>query len=312
MSIPNDLNKINKQSNFFLDFIIAGVSAAFAKTATAPLERVKLILQNQILIKQIGDPYKGIFDCYNRIIKAEGFLSLWRGNIPNVLRYFPNQALNFAFKDTFKTKFCKYDPNKDMLKYAIGSCFSGGLAGSVSLFLVHPIDLIRTRLATDNIKINGSRNFSGATDCACKIYRASGIKGLYKGIVVSIIGIFTYRAAYFGGYDSLKSKLKPDSSFFFKWAVAQFVTVFSGVMFYPLDTIRRRVMIESGKPENEMMYKNARDCVRKVYRQETYFGFYKGFAINAFRTMGSSIILVLYDDFQKLLGYNPRSPTVSM
>lgn len=34
-----------------------------------------------------------------------GFFSYWRGNLANVIRYFPTQALNFAFKDKYKQIF---------------------------------------------------------------------------------------------------------------------------------------------------------------------------------------------------------------
>jgi solute carrier family 25 (adenine nucleotide translocator) protein 4/5/6/31 len=297
----------SKKSNFILDFFVAGVAAAIGKTSTAPLERIKLILQNQVSIEVVGGPYKGINDCFMRLVKSEGILSLWRGNIPNVMRYFPNQALNFAFKDTFKLYFCNFDPHKNFWKYALGSCLSGGLAGSLSLLFVHPIDLIRTRLATDNINSEGIRKFNGAIDCGVQIFKSSGIAGLYQGIVVSIIGIFAFRAIYFGGYDSLKNKfVKPNTGFLAKWGIAQLVTVFSGILFYPLDTIRRRIMMESGKNLIEKKYINARDCLRKIYSQETYLGFYKGFAANAVRVLGSSIVLVLYDEFQIILGYEAR------
>jgi hypothetical protein len=84
---------------------MGGVSAAVSKTAAAPIERVKLLIQNQDeMIKQgrLSQPYKGIGECFSRTIKDEGFSSLYRGNTANVIRYFPTQALNFAFKDYFK------------------------------------------------------------------------------------------------------------------------------------------------------------------------------------------------------------------
>jgi solute carrier family 25 (adenine nucleotide translocator) protein 4/5/6/31 len=88
-----------------VDFLMGGVSAAVSKTAAAPIERVKLLIQNQDeMIKQgrLSAPYKGIGDCFRRTMADEGVVSLWRGNTANVIRYFPTQALNFAFKDYFK------------------------------------------------------------------------------------------------------------------------------------------------------------------------------------------------------------------
>merc|ERR1712178_140448 len=93
---------------FVVDFLMGGVSAAVSKTAAAPIERVKLLIQNQDeMIKQgrLSGPYKGIGDCFVRTYQNEGLASLWRGNTANVIRYFPTQALNFAFKDYFKALF---------------------------------------------------------------------------------------------------------------------------------------------------------------------------------------------------------------
>jgi solute carrier family 25 (mitochondrial adenine nucleotide translocator), member 4/5/6/31 len=83
-------------SGFMIDFFMGGVSAAVSKTAAAPIERVKLLIQNQdAMIKsgRLSEPYKGIGDCFARTMKEEGVISLWRGNTANVIRYFPTQVL---------------------------------------------------------------------------------------------------------------------------------------------------------------------------------------------------------------------------
>jgi len=82
---------------FMIDFLMGGVSAAVSKTAAAPIERVKLLIQNQdemIKAGRLSEPYKGITDCFARTIKDEGVLALWRGNTANVIRYFPTQVIS--------------------------------------------------------------------------------------------------------------------------------------------------------------------------------------------------------------------------
>lgn len=82
-------------SGFAIDFLMGGVSAAVSKTAAAPIERVKLLIQNQdemIRAGRLSEPYKGIGDCFKRTMQEEGFGSLWRGNTANVIRYFPTQV----------------------------------------------------------------------------------------------------------------------------------------------------------------------------------------------------------------------------
>ncbi len=80
---------------FLVDFLMGGVSAAVSKTAAAPIERVKLLIQNQdemLKSGRLAEPYKGIGECFSRTIRDEGFVSLWRGNLANVIRYFPTQV----------------------------------------------------------------------------------------------------------------------------------------------------------------------------------------------------------------------------
>ena len=89
---------------------MGGVSAAVSKTLAAPIELIKLRLQNMdAMIKNgaLDKPYSGIGDCAKRVLAEEGVKALWKGNGTNVLRYFPTQALNFAFKDYFKRLFGK-------------------------------------------------------------------------------------------------------------------------------------------------------------------------------------------------------------
>ncbi|KAL5060146.1 hypothetical protein RYX36_031750 [Vicia faba] len=80
--------------HFLIDFLIGGVSAAVSKTATAPIERVKLLIQNQdemIKTGRLFEAYKGIGDCFKRTTSEEGIIALLRGNTTNIIHYFPTQ-----------------------------------------------------------------------------------------------------------------------------------------------------------------------------------------------------------------------------
>lgn len=88
----------------------------------------------------------GIVDCFVRIPKEQGVFAYWRGNMANVIRYFPTQALNFAFKDKYKQVFLGgVDKNKQFWAYFAGNLASGGAAGATSLCFVYPLDFARTR-----------------------------------------------------------------------------------------------------------------------------------------------------------------------
>merc|ERR1712093_261493 len=247
--------KSKTPQEFFADFMMGGVSAAVAKTAAAPIEHIKLLVQNQgemLKSGRLATPYKGIVDCATRTYADEGLVSFWRGNTANVIRYFPTQALNFAFKDTYKSMFA-YDQKRDGYGlWMAGNLASGGAAGATSLLFVYSLDYARTRLAADNkstAKGGGERQFNGLIDVYRKTMAVDGIMGLYRGFIPSVVGIVVYRGLYFGLYDSLKPILLPGklsenflASFFLGWGV----TTTAGLASYPLDTIRRRMMMTSG------------------------------------------------------------------
>lgn len=299
------------QDNALMDaaknFMAGGVSAGVSKTIVAPIERVKMLIQTQDSIPDIKEGrmprYTGIGNCFMRVSQEQGMASLWRGNLANVIRYFPTQAFNFTFKDTFRKMFPKYDQNKEFGKFFLANVASGGLAGAASLTVVYPLDFARTRLASDVGK-GSAREFTGMADCLKKICARTGFVSLYQGFGVSVQGIIVYRGAYFGLFDTAKAMLFGDSkpNLFFKWVVAQSVTAAAGVISYPFDTVRRRMMMMAGrKGADELQYTGTLDCWRKIGQQEGARGFFKGAWANVLRGAGAALVLVFYDEFQRML-----------
>jgi len=182
------------------------------------------------------------------------------------------------------------------LKFFLGSLASGGAAGASSLAFVYPLDFARTRLAAD-IGSGKQREFNGLVDCIGKIGKKEGLGGLYRGFVVSVWGIIFYRGVYFGMFDFSKGLGIGKDSLLIKFFVAQVVTNLAGVASYPLDTVRRRMMMQSGR--SEIMYTGTIDCFRKIYSKEGGLKpFFKGALSNVFRGVGGALVLVFYDEFQ--------------
>merc|ERR1719377_334761 len=255
----------NKQSagllTFAADFAAGGISGAVAKTATAPIERVKLIIQTQDanpLIKSGQVPrYTGIANCFTRVASERGIKAFWRGNFTNVIRYFPTQAFNFAFKDTIKALFPKYNSKTEFGMFFLTNMASGGLAGAGSLCIVYPLDYARTRLASD--VGSGKRSFNGLSDCLIKTTKGpKGFLSLYNGFGVSVLGIIPFRGTYFGVNDTLvgmiPKDLKNDHGFkgiAAKFGCAQTAALCAAYASYPFDTVRRRLQMQSEKPPEE-------------------------------------------------------------
>jgi len=290
----------DKKLGFAENFMLSGVAAAVSKTAAAPIERVKLLVQNQgEMLKQgtLTEPYKGVVDCTTKTLKSEGIIAFWRGNTANVIRYFPTQALNFAFKDTVKALFTtsKNAPNYE--KFA-KNIMSGGCAGSLSLAFVYSLDYCRTRLANDAKTKSGTRQYNGMFDVYAKTIKSDGIQGLYRGFVISCVGIFIYRGMYFGLYDTIKPiVLGENASLLLSFLLGWIVTVTAGLMSYPIDTVRRRMMMTSGQA---VKYKNSMDCAIQVVKNEGTMSLMKGAGANILRGIAGAGVLAGFDKFKEL------------
>merc|ERR1712227_682139 len=243
-------------------------------------------------------------NCFVRVYSEQGLGAFWRGNGVNVIRYFPTQAFNFAFKDTIKALFPKYSPKQDFAKFFAVNMASGGLAGAGSLCFVYPLDYARTRLASD--VGSGKRDFNGLFDCIGKTMARGGPLALYQGFGVSVMGIIPYRGVYFGLYDSLKAMnpYKDDMGLMgiaSSFACAQVTAISAGYASYPFDTVRRRLQMQSEKPAEEWVYKGTADCFSKIMKEEGVSALFKGAGANALRTVGSAMVLVLYDQLKKMM-----------
>jgi len=173
---------------------------------------------------------------------------------------------------------------------------SGGLAGATSLLVVYPLDFARTRLAMD-VGSGQARQFNGTMDCIMKTAKASGWGkgGVYNGFTVSVTGIIFYRGAYFGLYDTVSGMdLMKNAGFVTKFCVGYAVTVVAGIVSYPLDTIRRRMMMTSGG-EGSARYSSSLDCFRKIMAEEGFGSLMKGAGSNVLRGLCGALVLVGFD-----------------
>jgi solute carrier family 25 (adenine nucleotide translocator) protein 4/5/6/31 len=291
-------NNLASKVTFMESFFISGIVACISKTVSAPLERVKLLMQNQdelLRNKVISEKYKGLGDCIMRTYHNEGVLPFWRGNWANCIRYFPTQALTFSFKgkiNNFKSlKVLKEDSTSKKL---FKNMMSGGLAGSASLLFVYTLDYARTRLGNDAVDSKtGKRKYNGLLDVYKQTYKSDGIPGLYRGFVVSCFGIFVYRGFYFGLYDTAKPiMMGTDNSFWKSFLIGYVVTITAEMLAYPNDTVRRRMMMTSGE---QVKYKGGIDCFLQIVQKEGFSSLMKGSIANILRGVSAAGVLAGYD-----------------
>jgi len=296
--------------NMLINLAAGGISGAVSKTITAPLEKVKLAIQNQDSNPRVmsGEMprYTGMADCFGRHVKELGPQSLWRGNVANCIRYVPTAAFNLAFKDTIKRQFPKYNKKTEFAQFAASQIASGAAAGGLTNTLVYPLIYVRTVLGADLGKV---KQYDGIVDCMKKTIKTNGVMSLYNGIGPSSIGIVVYRGAQFGLQDIIKAfnPYQQDVTpigIASKFCVAQVAVSVSGVVAYPFDTMQRRLQIEASKPEADQIYKGMQDCFTKILKDEGPKGFFKGALANVLRGTGAAIVLVMYDEIMNAIERN--------
>lgn len=281
----------------------------------APVERVKLLMQLEGSIVQ-GSKMDGknAFDVAWHVYEKEGFLSFWRGNWPNVLRTAGQAGLNFSFMDFFKSIatsstvdliLIQGQDQGDYVKrrrQLATSFIAGGLAGATSTTVLYPTEYVRTRLAMDQGRSIQLREYRSMGDVIVKTFRTDGIGGLYQGYGIALWGSVFYRLLYLGGYDGIKTEYIQykesqghTMTFGERFVIAQTVALVAGTICYPIDSVRRRLMMQAGKPYEERLYTGSIHCFREVWRKEGMRGFYLGLTPNLVRSIGGALMLVLYD-----------------
>ena len=318
--VPMKQPREKRQLPQWRDAVAGACAGAFSKTAMAPVERVKLLMQLQGSIDGAGG--QNARQVALNVYRDEGLLAFWRGNLPNVLRAAGQAALNFALMDYYKkaavipfledTIIQRRQTSTEEVqrrRNLITSFVSGGMAGGTSTTVLYPIEFLRTRLAMDQGRSIETRHYRGMRDVLVKTFQADGIRGLYQGYGIALSGSVLYRLLFFGGYDALKSEVQDikakrevaEMTWTERFALAQIVTLTAGTICYPIDSVRRRLMMQAGKPMEQRKYRNSFNCFRVVWLQEGMRGFYLGIAPNMVRSVGGALMLVAYDVLKVIL-----------
>jgi solute carrier family 25 (adenine nucleotide translocator) protein 4/5/6/31 len=286
---------------WLLDFCIGGFVGGVTKTATAPIERVKLLIQTQdanpkIISGEVAR-YTGMGDCFRRVTAEQGFAAFWRGNGANVIRYFPQQAFNLSFKDSIKKLMPKCDAKKNFWGFFGVNLASAGLGAALSLCICYPLDFARTRLASD---VGGKeKTFNGILDCLKKTSATQGPMAIYNGFGASVAGIVVYRGLQLGLFDTIMG-LNPYQKdlglmgFVTGFFAAQIAGISARPFNYPFDTVRRRLQMESEKPMEQRMYKGTIHCAKTIISTEGAKGLYKGMLADIVRGGFAAMVPLIY------------------
>lgn len=236
---------------FSVQLLINGGSGAIARTAVAPLERAKILLQ----VQDYATPkhsYRGLIDALRRIPAEEGYKALFRGNGANCLRIAPEWAVKFALHDQFTIMFKPVDGTAAGIPEKLAAAAATGVVKTLAF---HPLDVCRTRLTAHVVPRGGAPQYHGLWHCLGATWQAEGLAGCYRGLLLSLVTVAPYLAVSFTAYDELKSLLPADRRSRSLWWYP-FATIGCGVgaaaaaqtLLYPLDTLRRRMQVAAAVP----------------------------------------------------------------
>ncbi len=310
----NDKSPLNviKESARWVAFksSLASFVANMGALTLYPLEAVKTRLQasdgaaNNPLPK-----YKGITEALSSMYRNEGITSLYRG----VMIYWASTSVaNISF-------FSMYSFLRKKLKYSEHpttpwAFFISSQASIFAAMITHPFWTLKTRVilhmrVSREVDKNGLAIFKRVVS---DMYRNEGLGALYKGFIASlwlcstgIVHMTCYEFLkkvtdlYLKGHDKIKNVVP-----LFTGSVSRLIAT---TLLYPLTTIRTRLQKKQYKAaevkkdaaaaeQKEIIYKGNVDCIKKIWRNEGFMGFYKGLFANLLRVVpANGIFFLIYE-----------------
>ncbi|ONK56954.1 uncharacterized protein A4U43_C10F15050 [Asparagus officinalis] len=302
-----------------------GVAGGVSRTAVAPLERLKILLQVQNPHKV---QYNGTIQGLKYIWRTEGLRGLFKGNGTNCARIVPNSAVKFFSYEQASSGilwlYRRQSGNEDAQLTPVLRLGAGACAGIIAMSATYPMDMVRGRITVQTA--NSPYQYKGMFHALSTVYRQEGFRALYKGWLPSVIGVVPYVGLNFAVYESLKEwliKSKPsglvqdsDLSVVTRLACGAAAGTVGQTVAYPLDVIRRRMQmvgwkdasqIVRGEGRNSVEYSGMIDAFRKTVRHEGLGALYKGLVPNSVKVVPSiAIAFVTYEVVKDVLGVEMR------
>ncbi|CAF1702926.1 unnamed protein product [Brassica oleracea var. botrytis] len=302
-----------------------GVAGGVSRTAVAPLERMKILLQVQ---NPHNIKYSGTVQGLKYIWRTEGVRGLFKGNGTNCARIVPNSAVKFfSYEQASKGILYMYRQqtgNENAQLTPVLRLGAGATAGIIAMSATYPMDMVRGRLTVQTA--NSPYQYRGIAHALSTVLREEGPRALYRGWLPSVIGVVPYVGLNFAVYESLKDWLVKDNPFglvenneltiITRLSCGAIAGTVGQTIAYPLDVIRRRMQmvgwkdassVVTGEGRSKLEYNGMVDAFRKTVRHEGFGALYKGLVPNSVKVVPSiAIAFVTYEMVKDVLGVEFR------
>lgn len=312
-SAGNEVSCFDYLPVYVRELIAGGAAGAFAKTAVAPLERVKILLQT----RTVGFQSLGVYQSLKRVLKHEGVIGFYKGNGASVLRIVPYAALHFMTYEQYRLWIL--DNYQALGTGPVVDLLAGSAAGGTAVLCTYPLDLARTKLAYQvgdtrgNISSGKKTNYprpvyGGIRNVLTSVYREGGVRSLYRGVGPTLVGILPYAGLKFYIYEELKSHVPEEQqkSIVMRLSCGALAGLLGQTVTYPLDVVRRQMQVETLQ-QGDARYRNTWEGLTTIARNQGWKQLFAGLSINYIKIVPSVAIgFTAYDMMKAWLHIPPR------
>ncbi|XP_074527398.1 calcium-binding mitochondrial carrier protein SCaMC-2-A [Halichoeres trimaculatus] len=301
LMVPDEFTVEEKMTGMWWRHLVAGGGAgAVSRTCTAPLDRLKVMMQ----VYGTRTNNMCIMSGLMQMIKEGGMRSLWRGNGVNIIKIAPESALKFMAYEQIKRVIGSEKETLNVLERFV----AGSLAGVIAQSTIYPMEVLKTRLA-----LRTTGQYSGISDCAKQIFRREGLGAFYKGYIPNMLGIIPYAGIDLAVYETLKNSYlqqyganSEDPGVFVLLACGTVSSTCGQLASYPLALVRTRMQAQAATgPTGEQTTMSG--LFRQILQTEGPTGLYRGLAPNFLKVIPAvSISYVVYEHLKSQLGVKSR------
>lgn len=184
------------------------------------------------------------------------------------------------------------------------SLLSGGVAGTIASCITNPLEVIKTQLQSSSVSQAVHGEFASAAGhpvtIAQKILAESGVRGFWKGLRPTLIGIIPARSIYFYAYEQTKRNLDrkewlPEGSVGNAIVSGFMAGVASNTLTNPIWMVKTRMQLLADHTAGQVAYNSYGETINAIMKEEGIGGFYKGLSASYWGCTEGAIQFLLYE-----------------
>lgn len=273
------------------------VAGIVSRTVVSPLEVVATINMCS------SGASRPLFTELRTLFVEEGFRGLFKGNAANCLKVAPTKGIQFLAFEAFKRFIYRLRRRGSVQKTpltAMERLAAGGAAGMAAATFCYPLEVAKTLLTAH------PERYRGVFGTLASIVRTEGPRGLYRGLLPTLIAMFPYVGLEFMVYEQLKlmyaRRRGREANLFQMLLIGALAGSIAQTTCHPLDVVRKRLQLQGigGRP---VQYRSMLDAAFTIVKQEGPNALYRGLQPMYVSVLPSAgVSYAVYETTKNLLG----------